>query len=202
MYVKIALGAAIAGTLASVAVGATLVAPSADGMSAPAGRLASITQKFHCTTPVGDINENITVTGSAKASHAQLLLRRVTFTFLNDFGTDVTINKIRFSVPDPDQVNAHYQAGSAAVTKSPKGWTAGHKGVTGIFMYYPGTQVLANGGIIEVPQLSASYAASGPKGTLVEWKPGDFSFNLKSPDAGVISCSPQKPIQTFASITE
>jgi hypothetical protein len=181
-----------------VMTGVVAVAPLA---SAAPTHSASVTQKYRCATPVGPVGEDIIVSGTASASHGQLALGKVTFEFLNNFGTDVTINKIRFVVPDPDRANAPYQQGSAKVDSKPKGWTAGHQ-ASGIFEFYAGTQVLADGATIAVPGLSAAYRAAGPKGTLVEWKPGPFSFNVKSPDPGLIACKPKAPVKTFASVQE
>jgi hypothetical protein len=192
--------------------GAVVVAPRADSadsadrgaerVSAATGHGATITQGFHCTTPVGDIDEDIQVDGNAlDGGRGKLLLTGVTFAFLNNFGVDVTIDKIRFWVPDPNQDSAPYKPGSASVSEQPKGWRAGHKGA-GLFEYFAGTQVLADGATLEVPSLGAAYRNRGPRGTVIKWKPGEFSFNVESPDPGLIDCTPVKPIQTFASIKE
>ena len=197
MRVRSGLVVVSAATIVAVGVGV----PSASGMNRPAWHSDSVTQRYRCSTPVGGIGEDGTVSGSVREASGSLQLSKVTYTFLNNFGTGVTINKIRFSVPDPNQDSAPYEDGSATVSGKPTGWSAGHT-KDGIFEYFKGTQDVADGAAIPVPQLSASYTDAGPKGTLVEWKPGAFSFNVKSPDAGLISCTPKKPVQTFASFQE
>lgn len=193
---KLALGLA----LATACVGA-LTAPSATATAVAHGRAATVTQAYGCTTPVGDITENIQVTGKARQSHGGISLTGVVFAFVNDFGVTVTINKITFVVPNPDQRNAPYQNRSAAVSRKPAGWTAGHT-KAGLYEAHKGSQDLADGATLEVPMLSASYANSGPKGTVVKWRPGTFSFNVTQPDPGAIVCTPTKPLQVFASYTE
>lgn len=162
---------------------------------------STVTQLYGCTTPVGDIEENIQVTGTARKSHGGIALKGVVFTFFNDFGVGVTIKNVRFAVPDPDAKNAPYKKGSARVSAKPKGWTAGHRAGE-IYELHKATMDLGDGATLEVPALSASYGATGPKGTVVKWRAGTFSFDVTQPDPGAIVCTPEKPWQVFASYTE
>lgn len=144
--------------------------------------------------------EPVDVSAKARAARDRLLLRRVQYAFVNNFGVDITINDVRFAVPDPSKRDAPYQKGSAAVADDPRGWLAGHQGGGGqLFEDFADDVDVAEGDTIPVA-LSAAYGSTGPKGTVIKWKAGPFSFFVT--DGGSIDCSPIAPFRTIASVTE
>jgi hypothetical protein len=156
-------------------------------------------QDYSCSTPIGDVIETVGVSAKAEPAGNRLKLKNVKYAFVNNFGIDITVNDVHFSVPDPNKRDAPYRKGSAAVADDPPGWQAGHQGGQ-IFEQHAGDLDVAEGETIPVAALSAGYGSKGPKGTVVKWKAGPFSFFVV--DGGPIDCKPIAPFRTIASISE
>jgi hypothetical protein len=200
---RFGIGRLVLGGLATGSVIATLViAPTAVGQTAPGHGPAGakgVLQDFTCSTPIGEVIETVGVSAKALPVGARLLLKNVKYAFVNNFGTDITINDVRFAVLGPPRQWAPYQKGSAVVADDPAGWAAGYKAGQ-LFEHFAGDMDVAADATIPVAALSAAYGSTGPKGTVVKWKAGPFSFFVES--GGPIDCSPIAPFRTIASVTE
>jgi hypothetical protein len=179
----------------------TLVAPTAMATHASASQPAStITQPYHCATPLGDADLDATVSGKAVIKGSKISLKSVKYSVTNGIGLSMTVDHVMVWTPDPGKKVARYIDGSVKIAKKPAGWKAGHD-ATGIFASFPGSQTVKNGDDITVAALSAKYKAKGASGTVVNFVPGDVMLHVSSPLSGDVSCTPDPP-QTFASVTE
>jgi hypothetical protein len=197
MNVKLGLGVAAVTTLAVAA-----VAPAASARPAGARSVhPTITQAYTCHTPIGDIGLSGTVTGKAKIKKGTIKLSKVIYSIKNTTGFDLVVDSVKIWTPDPSQSSAPYKKGSVKVAKKPKGWKAGHDSV-GIFASHAKSMTIANNDDVTSAALGAKYKVKGEPGTEIDFQPGDVTFHVSAPIEGDVSCSPDDPVGTFASVTE
>lgn len=195
MHVKYGLGIAVAAGMAFAA-----LAPSASAM--PAGNAhPTLDQSYTCHTPIGDETAIVTVTGKASIKGSKISLKKVVYSFDNNFGVDLTVEAVKASVPDPTTKVAQYKDGSAKAAKKPAGYKGGHDS-TGAYVLHAGQLSVPNGSSIKTAALGAKYTATGAPGSEVDFQPGAVSFTVDSPISGTVSCTPDKPVGIIASVTE
>lgn len=196
MNLRVGLGVA---AVASLAVAG--LAPAASARPAVHQVRPAITQSYTCQTPVGDANLSGTVTGKASIKKGVIKLKKVVFAITNSVGLDLVVDHVKVSVADPDHAAAPYKKNSAKTAKKPTGWQAGHDS-GGVFASHVGSMTIANGANVTSAALSAKYLVKGSHGTEIDFQPGAFSFHVSSPISGDVSCTPDSPVGTFASVTE
>jgi hypothetical protein len=191
------------GRIASVACTTAVIGSGVFAAAVPAADAATISQAYSCSSPVGTLSASVKVAGAAalNSTGSAIILSKVKFTITNPTTTTISADHIVVTVPDPNPTSAPYKAGTAKVASTPAGWTAGHN-TSGVFAEHTGTITLAGGGTVSNAALSARYANKGPHGTVISYKPGPVSFDLTSPISGPVSCTPNPPVGTFASVTE
>jgi hypothetical protein len=188
-------------TIGIVVAAVTLMAPSALATQPGVSPVSqTVTQPYHCTTPLGDADLSATVTGKAVIKGSKISLKAVKYSVTNSVGLSLTIDHVMVWTPDPGKKAAKYVDGSVKVGKKPAGWKAGHDS-SGVFASFPGSQTVANGDDITTAPLSAKYKAKGASGTVVDFVAGDVTLHVSSPLSGTVSCTPD-PAETFASVTE
>jgi hypothetical protein len=194
---KLGLGVAVAASLVVAA-----VAPAASARPAVTHQVRpAITQSYTCSTPIGDISLSGTVTGKASIKSGTISLKKVVYAINNSVGFDLVVDHVKISTPDPSKSSAPYKKGSATTAKKPKGWKAGHDKV-GIFASHAKSMTILNGQDVTSAALSAKYTVKGEPGTVIEFHPGDVTFHVTSPVEGDVTCMPDDPVGTFASVTE
>jgi hypothetical protein len=187
----------IVGALTAAGVGIAVLATSVPVASAA----QTITQVYSCSSSLGTLPASVTVTGKAaeNSTSTKIKLTNVVFKVSNTFGQTVTVNSIKVSVPDPNNTSAPYVAGSAAVAATPPGWTAGHD-TTGAFAFFAGSKTVVANGTVANAALKATYKDKGPAGTVINFVPGQISFNVTAPTSTTATCTPTSP-GTFATVT-
>jgi hypothetical protein len=189
------------GVVAAAAMTVAVAAPAANARPATTQAHPTISQSYTCQTPLGPESEAFTVTGKASIKGKKITLSKVVYSITNNFGVDLTVSKIKVSVPDPTTKVATYNSGSVTAAKKPKGYKPGHD-ATGSFVDHNGSMDVANGATIKTAALGATYTATGPKGSQVVFQPGALSFHVTSPVQGDVTCTPDKPVGTIATVTE
>ena len=194
-------------TLGPIAAGSTLLivavgAPLATATPAGRGHVdPAITQSYTCRTPLGDLGLAGRVTGKASIEGSTITLKKVKYAVTNAAGLSLTLDHIKVWTPDPASKAAKYKSDSVKVAGSPAGWKAGHD-AGGVFASFAGSQTVNDGDDLTVAALSATYKAKGASGTVVDFHPGPVTFHVSQPISGDVTCTPDEPVGTFASVTE
>jgi hypothetical protein len=187
------------GALAGAGAGIAMLVASVPAASAA----TAVTQPYTCNAGGATVQASATVTGKAaeNSTSTAIKLTNVVFKVTNTFGVGtVTVNHIKVSVPDPNTTSAPYVANSVAVAASPAGWTAGHD-ATGAFASFAGSKTVPTNGTVANAALKAKYKDKGPVGTVINYVPGQISFNITSPITATATCTATAPM-TFATVTE
>ena len=164
-----------------------------------------ISQSYRCSAAGIAKVATATVSGTATIVPAtkgnDIQLSNVVFSVSNGFGVTATGRNFKVHVPDPNRTKAPYILKSANVATTPAGWTANHDG-NGAYAAYVGTITIPNGGTVTSAALGALYTDKGATGTVISFLPGTITFNLQKPVAAPVTCTPVKPVASFAQVTE
>jgi hypothetical protein len=190
--------------LACLAVSTTLLSNVVLSSVASAG--SPLTQGYSCDN---GITATYSITGNAKIlATGKISLSGVTFTTTNPLGQTLKLSLLVNRVSDPG-AQAPYVKNSAAVATSPAGWIAGHAVKTrnnpfpGLFEVHQRVISTLSGGTLTSAAFGAKYKDANPgSGDVVNFQPGEITYDEMSPNFAGVTCTPIGPIGTIASVTE